>query len=745
VVYSYEDVYDTEGNPSDEPLIQESAFYGGAEEFIYDEDGSLALGQPSQPLLPARPILPVMRPCSLATLNGSWLLTLTPASPHLPHFATLIRGPMRIEVQSPRLRISGDMYVRSLITPPADAVSQFDPSWLVIRKNWYPAFPQSEYRWYFRSTGVKYSNGKLLFKFERHLWSGSSQDFVSKDNGWMEFDCHVSQVRPIGFPQATIEMKGTAMVGGTQYDVAATKTSPYYRGCLVEVDVMTSRQWPASATACGGGQTFSFTSVYRATGMDFRVQINEINVPDDPLLTNAELHKLLTTHRSLSAGGENWSLWLLVGSRSDGALGIMFDTDNPPHREGAIGFYDPTLSNISTIQESARGKKLGEVPLAFLRTLIHEAGHVFNLFHPKHDVHGVPIGTTIMNQTGDVMGFATVANPYPCNATMDFDDHNRTSLIHASDPQVKPGWKEFGWGHGTASSGIAEPVDAIGFDEGGPFAEGLQLRVELSSEAIRGEIVFGTVIVTNIGNEPRNLTTALNLAEGDLRMTVTTPNGQNVDVRDVVLVCGERRMTTLQPGESFSDTMQLFYGPHGFTFEQPGHYKINMELSVGDGTVLESEPVTIAIHPATTDSEHDLERLTMDQGVGLSLALGDFGLDIQVRDKLLAVMERFGSSDTGAACAMVLANSFGRDLRDILSTRVLRPKDEGEASRVLDLALQGRDATTCARLSTAVVSPRETAVPLLDMVQERINRARRGAYTSEDRERATKLISDHLA
>jgi hypothetical protein len=52
-------------------------------------------------------------------------------------------------------------------------------------------------------------------------------------------------------------------------------------------------------------KTFTFTGVYRAAGMDFRVVVNEIDVPDDPLLTTPELHTLLTMHRSLSAGGHN--------------------------------------------------------------------------------------------------------------------------------------------------------------------------------------------------------------------------------------------------------------------------------------------------------------------------------------------------------------------------------------------------------------------------------------------------------
>jgi hypothetical protein len=115
-----------------------------------------------------------------------------------------------------------------------------------------------------------------------------------------------------------------------------------------------------------------------------------------------------------------------------------------------------------------------------LRTLVHEAGRAFNLFHPKHDVHNVPIGTTIMNQTGDAMGFATDANPYPGNITFGFDDHNRTSLIHSPDPQVAPGWKRFGWGHGSLSRGIAEPVDAAGFLRSDPVATDLTLELKIS-------------------------------------------------------------------------------------------------------------------------------------------------------------------------------------------------------------------------------------------------------------------------
>lgn len=736
----------------------------GAEDvgFEFDEHGALSrvyhdptivsavtAVQPLQPAVVAGPItaIPLSGPCSLGSLNGSWLLEILPTTPSIFQ----LRGPMRIEASQQLLRISGDIYLRKLLISTAVPVAPNAPvvaNPLIIKKNWYPAFPQSEYRWYFRSLGVSYLKGKLVFKFERHLWSTSQQEFIQTDTGSMEFTCNVSLIKPVWAPQPTLKMTGTANIGGQKYNVTATKTSPYYRGCLVEVDVMTNRQFPASATSCDGGQTHTFTGVYRTSaGMDFRAVVNEVNVPEDPVLSTAEMHNLLATHRSLSAGGDNWHLWLLVGSRMDGTLGIMFDTGNPPHREGAVGFYDPTLSNIDIIMASARGKKLGEVPLAFLRTLIHEAGHAFNLYHPKHDIHGIPVSTTIMNQTGDVMGFATAANPYPCNATMAFNEHNRTSLIHSPDPQVKPGWKEFGWGHGSAWSGIAEPVDALGIDQGYLVTQGMRLDLRVPGEARRGEFVWANITVTNTDDMPRLVTSALNLSEGDLKIDVTPPNGCSFEARDVVVVCGDRRFVELQPGESITGQVQLFYTPRGLTFDQPGTYEFRAELDVGDpmGGTLRSEPVQVVIKPAVTDQERELERLAMDPAVGLSLALGDIGTDTAALDKLTTLVDRFPKTDTGAASAMVVVNSLARDLRDVRTGRVIRPADEAQAGRALDAALKGRDAANVASLAAAVVSPRETSAPLLDRVQTSLKKARKGTYAEEDIALAGKILSDHLS
>ena len=147
------------------------------------------------------------------------------------------------------------------------------------------------------------------------------------------------------------------------------------------------------------------------------------------------------------------------------------------------------------------------MPAAFLRTLVHEAGHALNLFHPKHDVHVPGIGTEIMNQTGDVIGFATAANPYPGNAAFAFSQHDRTSLIHSPDPQVRPGWKELRLGarqpvRGSARAGRRRRAGQSG------RRRGPQSRAWLPSEVYVGQYVVAEVVLTNTGDVAREVSRA---------------------------------------------------------------------------------------------------------------------------------------------------------------------------------------------------------------------------------------------
>jgi hypothetical protein len=367
---------------------------------------------------------------------------------------------------------------------------------------------------------VPYASGLLNFEFGCHLWDRTTQEFISADAAQMRSTCRQDLV---GMPAQPIIMSGTAVIGGRSYAVRAAKTSEFYRGCRVEVDVMTNRLWPESADI-GGSVTATFEAVYAWAGWDMSVAVDEVDVPEDTSLTVAELQTLIATYRGPEAADE-WCLWMLAGSSQVTAFGVMFDQDLRP-REGAVGFADARLGNASIIEASARNKPLDEVAAAFLRTLVHEAGHALNLFHPKHDVHGPRIGTEIMNQTGDVMEFASVANPYTGNAAFNFSEHDHTSLVHAPDPQVRPGWKPFSWGHGSLSPGLPEPANATGLLNADD-ATWMQLDLRLPDDLYIGEYVVAEVMVTNISGQPREVSQHLNLAEGDLRLLHSLPGDRS--------------------------------------------------------------------------------------------------------------------------------------------------------------------------------------------------------------------------
>jgi hypothetical protein len=719
--------------------------------FQYDPEGTMALSsksiEPSSSPMPSGgTVTTPLTVCSLDSINGSWYIHILPKG----HLAPIqrIRGPMRIEVGEDYIRISGDIYVTKLFlgVEPVDLDKPLTKDTMVIKLNSYPQLPFKEYRWYFRSLGVKFSLGTIEFNFERHLWDANTEEFTMTDNGWMRLSCKRSSFITNILPRPTLKMTGEAMIGGTLYNVVAYKTSRYYRGCHIEIDVMQNRNWVSSATSCDGNQTHTLTGVYQNAGLDFRAVVSTSSIPDDPTLTTAELYSLLTTHRDITAADNNWRLWLLVGSRIDGTLGLMFD-DAEPYREGAVGFYDVTLPDLSIIESSARGMKLGEVPLAFLRTLIHEAGHAFNLYHPKSDVHGVPVGTTIMNQTGDVMGFATTSDPYPCNATFAFNNHNRTSLIHAPDPQIAPGWKRFGWGHGSLWSGVAEPIDAAGLNPLALMAQDLMLKVEVPKEVFRGEYVMAKITLTNIGTTSHSVTTALNLSEGDLRLIVTDPNGDTFEVRDIVIICADRQMTDLMPGESIVGNVQIFYTNRGLTFDHLGHYVIEAELHTGDreGSMVKSAPVELIIRPAITEEEREMAQITTDPAVGRSFALGDFGPNTETRKKLDEIQAKYGDTITGTAVSLVLANSVSRDFRDLKTGHVIRQSDEAEVNKSLEVAVRNKDALTVARVATSVAVPGEKKTPVLSLVRDKIKGAAAGRYENEDISQADELLSDFIS
>ena len=320
---------------------------------------------------------------------------------------------------------------------------------------WYPSFPKSQYSWYFRSNGATYVNGTLTVQIVRHLWNRATQEFVSTDRGTLVLTCRRSLV---AIPLRPHVMQGTLTIGGTVSTIKATKTSSFYRGCRVEVDAMVNRNFPAvgdDRIGRGGHAPLDLRhGRVGRDGGDGRDQHPQRRQPDQRRAGGAAVDPTPT--------GDRRGLAVVAARRlvvRATLFGIMFDDDAVP-REGAAGFADARLGNDVVIAATARNQPLNNVPAAFLRTLVHEAGHAFNLFHPKHDVHQPAHRDRDHEPDGRRHRLRERRQPV--------SEQRRVRVLRATTgprsstrriPQVRPGWKNFGWGHGSLSAGLPAPVD----------------------------------------------------------------------------------------------------------------------------------------------------------------------------------------------------------------------------------------------------------------------------------------------
>jgi hypothetical protein len=660
------------------------------------------------------------------SVDGSWYVRLTPRY-ETADKETHIHGAMRIESWNPAsFVVSGDIYVEAVDCDSRG--SSFPENPLVIDEHWYPQFSPETYSWYFRSESARFRPGAFGFSVQQFVWDEVDEDFSDERRGSMAFYADPGYFDHVSLPKPTIRLEGVASLREGIYDVVAYKTSPYYRGCIVEIDVMDGRPWTGRAERADG-LSVDFNGVYRDVGLDVFAVVNERDVPEDESLTLPDLERLLSDHRSDSPFSlEAWHLWVLVCSRlgTTDALGMMFD-DTPPHREGIAVFADPRFGDYDDIDEEAREKALGDVPLAVLRTALHEVGHAFNLFHPRDDVHPVPTGTTLMNQTADLMDRATGSRGFPSNTTLAFHHHNRRSLVHGPDPQVRPGWKEFGYGHGGVGSSPSGGGD-LSFDRSRTQSE-LVLDLDVPSRLYLGAFAIAGLQLSNTGETAHSVVPALNVREDHLRLHVKGPDGSKSRVRSPVLVCSNRRPVRFDPGSGQRGFVQLLYANRGHPFSQAGRYVVTAELDAGR-SVLTSEPQTVIVGPPRDDTEVELGEFGLDDRVSRSVALGY--PDPDGTDSLKTLATDFRQTDFGTAAALILANASSRDVYDFRSDRRIRRSDLYEAGRYLDMAFDQYDPSSVARIAAAVLPPGEEDSPVMHQLEDRMSDDQFGDATRRD-------------
>jgi hypothetical protein len=239
----------------------------------------------------------------------------------------------------------------------------------------------------------------------------------------------------------------------------------------------------------------------------------------------------------------------------------------------------------------------------------------------------------------------------------------------------------------------------------------------------------------------------LNLSEGDLEIDVTTPTGHGLVIRDVVQVCGRADTIDLEPGESLSRTIQLFYGNNGHVFDNAGRYELKARFvpdSVTEITV-DSAVVSTTVAEPATDDDRAMAALSMDPEVGLSFALGDFAHHDEARSKLRALSDGYASTDTGTAASLVLANAFGRTFRDVRSGSIIRKRSSTDVSSALDRALVDSDLVHLAQIATTIPSGGDKEAPVIPALMDRVSAGGAAALDDGGSAAAMKILEDFIA
>lgn len=309
-----------------------------------------------------------------------------------------------------------------------------------------------------------------------------------------------------------------------------------------------------------------------------------------PYRLNKALNALIGTGYDAPPGFSANTVGLIFADKCEtipGIYGLMFNApmyvrETPfeqTFRQGAAVF-------IETIREHRTdGEFLGQV----IFDVIHELGHIFNLWHTPD---------TPDNSTS----FMTTSK----------DDHLHPPPYHFSDPQ-KVFMSE--WSHGKTAPYVTPGLTAFGNrgafsvphddqPEDSPAQRDLQLTIRMTQEEfwsfepveldLRLDVLRDTLQV-EIPNE-------IDPSYERLRIVITEPAGKIRYYNPTELCCGNTRQIVITKAKPFVRDITLFGQAGGYTFPEPGRYQIQA-LFLVQSTMIRSNVVEICVlEPATRDT-----------------------------------------------------------------------------------------------------------------------------------------------
>jgi hypothetical protein len=436
----------------------------------------------------------------------------------------------------------------------------------------------------------------------------------------------VSIIQPAA--PATVQFITPPSTPGASY--LCTFASPFFRTVQLEQDSVAgtvpfisydtgSLLQPPSSPA----RVLTVPKAYAEAGIEMQVAgtANVIPVGDagaNATWSDAELHAAMVNHFSLHANVPQWRVWMLVATSYDGGgvRGIMFDYSDAFQRQGAAVFYDAIQGADAATQRAA------------LRTYVHELGHAFNLLHSwQKDLADPPQPLGSNGGLGDLswMNYAWKYQPQPpepggeaaywAGFPFQFTDSELVHLRHGFYKNVIMGANPFGKG--------AAEIDPELFDAPLLDQSGLELELRSKASLAYGEPAVIELKLSTTDLRGREVHGHLHPNDDLVSVAIQQPSGRTVLYRPMLLRCidEDRRMRLDAERPAIYSSAYIGFGKDGFTFAQPGVYRLRAQYVAPDGSRVMSGVLELRVQPPATPEDARVGELLLGEQQGQIFAL----------------------------------------------------------------------------------------------------------------------------
>ena len=382
-------------------------------------------------------------------------------------------------------------------------------------------------------------------------------------------------------------------------------------------------------------ETLSLATVYKRAGFDVKMSPNSNIIPTSGAGANgtwsdAEMHNAMVTYWSRFSNRPNWAMWVLYAARHDMGRslgGIMFDDIGPNHRQGTAIFNDSFIQDVpaGTPNPAAWRNRMT------FWTAVHEMGHGFNLAHawqkalgnPWIPISNDPESRSFMNYPFRVAGGEST---FFSDFRFRFSDEELTFMRHAPRRFVQMGNSNWFENHGFEAPNELEHTGRWAF----------KIRPNRDGSSYRFlEPVTMELKLTNTSDSEVSVNENL-LADGqNMTVFIQREGGQTKQWRPMVSRFAQDPAEVLSVGESLYGNQLISATTDGWTIDEPGFYKVQAAINMGDEIVV-SNIMRLYITPPASAEEGSLAADFFTEDVARVIRFGG----APVLDNAHAVLER---------------------------------------------------------------------------------------------------------